>query len=363
MTTPRVLVLWAELDSPNFGVRVLAEGVLHVLPADVDTTFASHHNPLRSGSLSVKSLLFANAIPWSTMRREVASFDLVIDLGEGDSFTTIYGPKRFAKQVLSKRLVNRSKAPLILGPQTLGPWTSRVSRSIAKRVLMRTAQVWARDSDSVERTLALATGPVHLATDLAFALPPPGQPLMDQQHVLVNVSGLLWNPNPHVDHSAYRQLITESIDRALSAGIELRLLVHVAHPGSTDDDAATAVELSERFGGLEVVQAQELGELRGRIAEARLVVASRMHACLNALSLGVPTLPLAYSDKFEHLFGDLGYHHTVDLRSQSLPPHVDIASAVASESLRVDAAQAASRGQSKIALFEDAIRDLVRKDR
>ena len=38
-----------------------------------------------------------------------------------------------------------------------------------------------------------------------------------------------------------------------------------------------------------------------------------MHACLNALSLGVPAVPMAYSRKFAPLLEDLGWRHTVEV--------------------------------------------------
>ena len=44
-----------------------------------------------------------------------------------------------------------------------------------------------------------------------------------------------------------------------------------------------------------------------------------MHACLNALSVGTPAIPLAYSRKFEPLLSDLGWSHTVDLRTTADP--------------------------------------------
>ena len=37
-----------------------------------------------------------------------------------------------------------------------------------------------------------------------------------------------------------------------------------------------------------------------------------MHACIAAFSRNVPVVPMAYSRKFEGLFGSLGYNATVD---------------------------------------------------
>ena len=44
---------------------------------------------------------------------------------------------------------------------------------------------------------------------------------------------------------------------------------------------------------------------------------ARMHACIAAFSSGVPVVPMAYSRKFEGLFGSLGYDRTVDCTADS----------------------------------------------
>jgi hypothetical protein len=42
-----------------------------------------------------------------------------------------------------------------------------------------------------------------------------------------------------------------------------------------------------------------------------------MHACIAALSSGVPVLPIAYSRKFRGVFGSLGYPIIADCRSEA----------------------------------------------
>ena len=42
-----------------------------------------------------------------------------------------------------------------------------------------------------------------------------------------------------------------------------------------------------------------------------------MHACIAALSSGVAVVPMAYSRKFNGLFGTLGYHRLADCKVDS----------------------------------------------
>jgi polysaccharide pyruvyl transferase WcaK-like protein len=354
--TKNVLILWAELESPNFGVRVLARGLADGLPSDWTIRFASHRSPLDAGALSLKSLALAALLPWHPIRREFSRYDLILDVGEGDSFASIYGAKRFGKMLATKLAGARSGTPYVICPQTLGPWEGSFGRALAVQAMKKATKVWARDSSSRRRAEALGIGDVRSASDLVFAV---DQPLQGGAgHVahalLLNVSGLLWNTNSHVDHAKYRTLVESTIGKALAAGVSTALIVHVNAPGSADDDSAVAKELGERY-GLHVYTPTSIDELRATIKSSRLLIGSRMHACLNALSLGVPAVALAYSDKFAPLFGDLGYRYSFDLRSSetiSLEPD----ELLASEELQEATRSAGAKGRELTGAFLDSVR-------
>lgn len=352
----KVLIIWADPKSPNFGVRALAEGLADLLASEAEFTFAGHRAPLQAGSLSVKRLLLSFLAPMSAMRREIRTYDLVVDVGEGDSFATIYGNKRFLQMLLSKLVVLRARVPLVIAPQTLGPWETWWARLGALAVLRGSASAWARDSASLERAAAVGAAHVQLATDLVFAVGRKAPSRRDPRKALVNVSGLLWSENRHVDHKIYRQVVQRLIGDAVEAGFTPALLVHVNAPGNADDDLYAATEVAQYFGGLSIVVPDTLEDLREEIESAEIVVGSRMHACLNALSLGVPTVPLAYSDKFSRLFADLGYPHTIDLRQVQ---DIGLAGDVLKGDLhllRQEAESAYATAVAKIKPFESALR-------
>src|SRR5699024_8479421 len=98
-------------------------------------------------------------------------------------------------------------------------------------------------------------------------------------------------------------------------------------------------------GDLEVVVPADLDSVRETIAGARLLIGSRMHACLNALSVGTPAIPLAYSRKFAPLLDSVGWTTGFDLRTDdpaTLPRQIMAAAAeVTPEQAR--AASAAGR--------------------
>ena len=107
----------------------------------------------------------------------------------------------------------------------------------------------------------------------------------------------------------------------LESGRRVGLLAHVLDSPVADNDVPAVRELAELLDdpGVEILVPTSLEDVRRMTASAALVVGSRMHACLNALSTGTPALPLAYSRKFQPLLAGLGWQHTIDLRDSPEP--------------------------------------------
>ena len=64
-----------------------------------------------------------------------------------------------------------------------------------------------------------------------------------------------------------------------------------------------------------VVQEYDQSELKGIIGLCDFFIGSRMHACISALSQGIPTVGLAYSKKFRGVFECVGAgQFAIDMR-------------------------------------------------
>lgn len=318
--TKRVLVLWADEESSNLGVRVLGQGAAALArsawgPETLIDFQSFSYGPLEtqlSGKIVLKGLLTANR----SLRKRMEKYDAVIDTGAGDSFTDIYGLKRLAIMSYTRFVAQKSSVPVILAPQTIGPFESRVGRFLAKRTLRSAQSVMARDSVSMEFARGLGPEADCLATDVIFALEQPAVPASSTADVVLNVSGLLWSGDAHVSKEKYQSLTRELIEQLLAAGRSVTLLAHVLDNPSPDNDVAVVRELAAEFRDrVAVFIPTDLDDVRRFIAGCNVVVGARMHACLNALSVGRPAIPLAYSRKFAPLLADIGWPHTLDLRS------------------------------------------------
>lgn len=317
----RALVAWASATSPNLGVRALAEGTEALLARvwpDVDVAYQNFGRgdaPMPIGR--TRAMLRERVTGSAGLVRWLSGFDLVVDTRSGDSFADIYGSRRLARMSTFAELVAQAGVPVVLGPQTIGPFGSVAARAMARWSMRRAALVMVRDGESAACARELGhPADVH-TTDVVFALPRPAR--TRDRDVVLNVSGLLSRPGPHVDAAAYRRTVRDLLDHLRATGREVTLLAHVLESGHPDNDVPVVRELAAERGDVDVVVPDDLATARAVVAGANVVIGSRMHACLNALSVGTPAVPLAYSRKFAPLLDELGWPYTVDLRSSADP--------------------------------------------
>ena len=125
-------------------------------------------------------------------KEKISECDFIIDLTQGDSFTDIYGLNRFISYTMDKFIVERENVPLVLGPQTYGPFKSIFTQRFAKRIISKAELVISRDelSKAYLEKLKIKKD-IYVGTDLAIGLPYK-RGSKKENSVGVNVSGLLW---------------------------------------------------------------------------------------------------------------------------------------------------------------------------
>jgi polysaccharide pyruvyl transferase WcaK-like protein len=304
---------------------------------------------------------------------DIERAELVLDIGAGDSFADIYGTKRMKRVLWLKYLTHLAGTPLVLAPQTYGPFTNPVSRGLARGSLNMSALVCARDKASVAhlRDIGL-TRDVIVASDVALRMPktetrlPPAK----RPRVGLNVSGLMMSGGYHganqfglsVDYPAL-------MDRMISTLLahpeqpEVHLIPHVICPDMpVEDDVAAMRTLAEDHPGVQLAPAFKTpSEAKGYISEMSYMVGSRMHACIAALSTGVAVIPLAYSRKFSGLFGALGYGHGADCTVMSAEAIVEaVIDGFERRSVLANEAKAATQeGLARLAAYEDGLREIM----
>lgn len=327
--TYRVLVLWCDNTAANYGLRVLAQGNRRLVEAafpdgavQVDCQdFGPGESATSFGTKAILRDLFRRNGP---IKSKLRQYDLVVDSGAGDSFADIYGFKRLSFIVYAHAMIRLLRIPLMFGPQTIGPFDTRIGRLAARASLRQARLVVARDETSARFGTELGRPVDALATDVVFALDTDLDPECTSADILINVSGLLWFGDAHGSHETYRAETLSLVESLLDSDRNVALIAHVINSPSGNDDVdasrAVAEAIRSRTGReIDVLVPRSLSEARSLLGSAKVVVGARMHACLNAISMGTPAVPWAYSRKFEPLMKALGWDLTIDLATESAP--------------------------------------------
>ena len=267
----------------------------------------------------------------STWIRSVAESDFIGDIRGGDSFSDIYGAKNFIAGCLPVLSVIWIQGGIHLLPQTYGPFRSRLAEWLARYILLRAQSIWCRDRMSLQEVSRLTGGrrQGRLCADVAFALEAirpdslvVDAPLSEQEGetlIGLNVSGLVYyggytRANMFDLTLDYRRFVKCLVEQLLVDKSNRILLVpHTfGADGRVESDPAACRELKQ---GLPpslrdrvhlVTREYNQHEIKGVIGMCDFFIGSRMHACIAALSQGIPTVGVAYSRKFAGVFEMVG---------------------------------------------------------
>ena len=331
-------LLWHTLESGNQGVNALTVSNVAFARAAAEalglrprfTYFAPGQGTIEQIPNSSDKIvrlnrrtLASSSIYWN----QLGELNCMLDISAGDSFADIYGMKRFLWMWGTKRMALARGVPLLLSPQTIGPFSGRVAKRLAAGVMRKARLTVARDPVSYGIVGSLApTAARALSADVAFRLPFERrvEPRGDGKLLVgVNVSGLLWKQSEDATNRyglsySYHRMTLSLLD-ALAAreDVSIHLITHVVDPTRALDNDAPAVDgLVARYpGARRVPDFPGPCEAKSYISGLDLLIAARMHACIAAFSSGVPVVPVAYSRKFMGLFDELlGYSHTLPPR-------------------------------------------------
>jgi colanic acid/amylovoran biosynthesis protein WcaK/AmsJ len=291
----------------------------------------------------IVEVLISRLIPFQSLQRawirrnaslaHVDEMDAIAAISGGDSFSDIYGMVRFVYISLPQVLALLMRKRLVLLPQTVGPFKGSIAKAGARYILRHAEAVYSRDREGVETTTRLLgmsgdSKNIRCACDVGFVVESQPPATKDWTAFLprrsdgtalvgVNVSGLLLMGGYSRDNAFglktdYRKLVCDIVESlARSKRSAVLLVPHVF--GNSEESDPTACEaiyeklkykLGTRLGVLHGVY--NLHEIKYVIGQCDFFIGSRMHACIAAVSQCIPTVPIAYSDKF------IGVMETVD---------------------------------------------------
>jgi len=240
------------------------------------------------------------------------SVDKLIDLA-GVSF--IDGREKFLPfNVLTILPFILNGVPVYKLSQAVGPIRGRLNRLAAKLILPRCELVVARGSTTLKylEEFGLKAPKLLYAPDVSFLLVPAGEipaNFTDRQFDIGFVpSSVVLKKYP-----AYEQKLVEVTRALIAKGHKVSIVLHSWKEGtekSFNNDLPLAKRIAREVSGSDDVPIIGVGlnarELKGQIANHKLLVTSRFHAMIAALDTETPPLVLGWSHKYREVLEEFG---------------------------------------------------------
>lgn len=255
---------------------------------------------------------------------------LVAAINGGDGFSDIYGEKVFFSRLFGIHFSMENGIPLVMLPQTIGPFYNQICLQHAKSILEYSSSVFVRDNCFCAELDKMDVN-YELTNDLSYFMKPePWDIGVDTSNAVgINVSGLAWDNQFHTlkgQFDYYRVLVLRIIQLFQEREKTVYLISHSYNyrkPEYANDDLKAAREvykcLKNKQNVILVDRDLTSPQVKYLISRMSFFVGTRMHANYAAIFTKVPLFGLAYSYKFQGAFENNGiYNRTARIDSIDL---------------------------------------------
>ncbi len=222
----------------------------------------------------------------------------------GFAFGDQLGPERSERFARDVRRWKDAGKRVVLLPQALGPFdTPRVRRAFAD-VAEKADLVYARDQVSFQHLRGLGGTPEKLRlapdfTNLVEGELPPGFEPQPRMACIVPNHRMLEKTSDG-ERAGYLPFLAACVQELLQIGLTPVIVLHDARI-----DESLVSPLQRLLGApVPVIRERDPRCLKGILGCAHVVIGSRFHALVGALSQAVPSLGVGWSHKYEMLFAD-----------------------------------------------------------
>ncbi|MBE9190694.1 polysaccharide pyruvyl transferase family protein [Gloeocapsopsis crepidinum LEGE 06123] len=248
--------------------------------------------------------LAANLIP-KTVRKKYgitleSEVDAVLD-ASGFAYSDQWGAGKTEHMAdIYSRWKSQGKK-IVLLPQAFGPFTSKRIQDAFSQLLNNVDLVFARDEVSYEciSQLSVPMEQVKIAPDFTNLVqgiePSYIKDLIGKPCIIPNIR-MTDKTSPELSRS-YFSFLTSSIEYLLDKGLEPFILLHQL----TDFELGSQLQ-AQVSRTVPVIKEDNPLYIKGILGKCYLVISSRFHGLISALSQGVPCVGTGWSHKYKMLF-------------------------------------------------------------
>ncbi len=275
-----------------------------------------------TGPLGLKPKPFADETPLRDMRQKINKLDMVLD-ASGYAYSDQRGYRQPEETMKAIKFARDKGAKFKFMPQAWGPFEDAETAKNVREMLQKGDGYFVRDSVSqkfMAELLSKKENEIAVYPDLAFTFPKPSAELgagilkklgWQGAKKLAGIS-----PNMRVyqrvegkgQNNDYIKKLKQVGERLLEKGYQIVLVPNEILPfeGYHPDDRFACRRLYEALDKnpdvFLVDDYHSAEEIKSVIGHAEVMVASRFHSLIFALSQGIPSLAISWSHKYRELF-------------------------------------------------------------
>lgn len=276
-----------------------------------------------SSGLGSKSGITQRLIDTDVLR-DYAKSDMVLDIS-GDSISEVTGFYGTIYHLLHVWMGLALKKPTIVYAQSVGPFN--YTKPFAKYLLNNVDLITLRGKVSYDylKKIGINEPPMYLTADLAFLMEPASDARIEEilseynkidnaPLVGISVSNLITRY-----YGSYQEFvklmanITDYIIEDLKASVVF--IPHVTGPKKENDDRLVGEDIfnlcENKDKIIQITDDNTPQEMKGIIGRCDLFIGARMHACIGALSMCVPTINISYHHKSNEIMAMFGLEDNV----------------------------------------------------
>ena len=229
----------------------------------------------------------------------------------GDGFSDIYGDKGFRNRMNQTYLLWKANVPLVMLPQTIGPFAKKRNFNFAVKILRHAKEIYVRDGKFLPELEKLGLAYTQTKDISSYMQPDPWDIKIRSKAIGLNVSGLMYFNTFHGlagQFEAYPELVEQIINHFRRKNCSVYLIPHsytYRKPDDNDDMVACRLaynRLEDKSNVVLVDKDMTAPQVKYVISKMSFFIGARMHANFAAIYTGVPVFGTAYSYKFQGAF-------------------------------------------------------------
>lgn len=273
------------------------------------TEFIDVYIPLYEKILLLK---FRILLPYGRLKHHLRNVEYVAAINGGDGFSDIYNTHTFRYRLTETLFAMKAKIPVILLPQTIGPFSNINNKRIADKIIKYASKVYVRDEKYTTELNKMGVQ-YELTKDLSYYMLPEKVDFDIYDNAIgVNISGLAYSNQFRGlagQFDNYKYLILILLRRLQTIGVPVYIIPHsyeYNNPELNNDDLEASRDaissLSDQSNVYLIDENLISPQVKYCISKMSYFIGTRMHANFAAIYTNVPLYGLAYSYKFEGAF-------------------------------------------------------------